>query len=110
MLRGGLAHLRCVLSSPGVLPRAAPRGPAPALRPHSAALQPTHPTSDPSTVHADIYDEFCAKSAARAAARVVGDPFTDGVEQGPQVDEDQMNKVRLVGGWGRGAGGVLRGS
>lgn len=44
-------------------------------------------------VHADIYDEFVAKSAERAKNRVVGDPFADGCEQGPQVDQDQMEKI-----------------
>lgn len=42
-----------------------------------------------SYVHEDIYDEFCAKAAARAAKRVVGDPFQEGVEQGPQIDEGE---------------------
>lgn len=32
-----------------------------------------------------IYDKFVRKAAERAAKRKVGDPFTDGVEQGPQV-------------------------
>jgi acyl-CoA reductase-like NAD-dependent aldehyde dehydrogenase len=35
-------------------------------------------------VEEKIYNEFVEKSAARAKARTVGDPFT-GVEQGPQV-------------------------
>lgn len=34
-----------------------------------------------------------AKAAARAQRRVVGDPFEEGVEQGPQVDQDQLNKI-----------------
>lgn len=32
-----------------------------------------------------MYDEFVEKSKARALKRVVGDPFKEGVEQGPQV-------------------------
>jgi hypothetical protein len=36
-------------------------------------------------VHERVYDEFVEKSKARALKRVVGDPFRDGVEQGPQV-------------------------
>jgi aldehyde dehydrogenase (NAD+) len=44
-------------------------------------------------VHEDIYEEFCAKAAARAQKRVVGDPFEEGVEQGPQVDQDQLDKI-----------------
>jgi len=44
-------------------------------------------------VHEKIYDEFVARSVARAAKRVVGDPFAVNVEQGPQVDEEQHKKV-----------------
>ena len=33
------------------------------------------------------------KSAARARRRKVGDPFDSSVEQGPQVDESQFDKV-----------------
>lgn len=36
-------------------------------------------------VHESIYEEFVEKSKARALKRVVGDPFRNGVEQGPQV-------------------------
>lgn len=34
-----------------------------------------------------IYDEFVERSAARAKARVVGNPFDPKVEQGPQVNK-----------------------
>lgn len=34
-----------------------------------------------------------AKSAERAKKRSVGDPFQEGVEQGPQVDRDQLEKI-----------------
>nr|AWK59819.1 aldehyde dehydrogenase [Syntrichia caninervis] len=44
-------------------------------------------------VHESIYDEFVEKSKARALKRVVGDPFRSGVEQGPQVNKEQFNKV-----------------
>lgn len=44
-------------------------------------------------VHESIYDEFVEKSKVRALKRVVGDPFMTGVEQGPQVDKEQFNKV-----------------
>lgn len=43
-------------------------------------------------VHAAVYDEFVEKSVAAAAARTVGDPFTS-VDQGPQVDQEQFNKI-----------------
>ena len=44
-------------------------------------------------VHECVYEEFIEKSKARALRRVVGDPFKEGVEQGPQVDSEQFNKV-----------------
>ncbi|MQL77241.1 hypothetical protein Taro_009648 [Colocasia esculenta] len=44
-------------------------------------------------VHEKVYDEFLEKARARALNRVVGDPFKKGVEQGPQIDEDQFNKI-----------------
>jgi aldehyde dehydrogenase (NAD+) len=39
------------------------------------------------------YDEFVEKSAKRAKARKVGDPFDPKTEQGPQVDQAQFDKV-----------------
>ncbi len=39
------------------------------------------------------YDEFVEKSVARAKKRTVGNPFDRNTEQGPQVDQDQFNKV-----------------
>lgn len=44
-------------------------------------------------VHERVYDEFVEKSKARALKRVVGDPFRKGVEQGPQIDDEQFNKI-----------------
>ncbi|XP_019437160.1 PREDICTED: aldehyde dehydrogenase family 2 member B4, mitochondrial-like isoform X2 [Lupinus angustifolius] len=44
-------------------------------------------------VHERIYDEFLEKSKARALRRVVGDPFKKGVEQGPQIDKEQFEKI-----------------
>ncbi|XP_019197325.1 PREDICTED: aldehyde dehydrogenase family 2 member B7, mitochondrial-like [Ipomoea nil] len=44
-------------------------------------------------VHERIYDEFVEKAKARAMRRVVGDPFKKGVEQGPQIDSEQFEKV-----------------
>ncbi|CAL5441192.1 unnamed protein product [Camellia sinensis] len=44
-------------------------------------------------VHERIYDEFLEKAKARAMKRVVGDPFKKGVEQGPQIDSEQFEKV-----------------
>ncbi len=44
-------------------------------------------------VEEKIYDEFVERSAARARRRTVGDPFDAKTEQGPQVDQDQFDKV-----------------
>nr|CAD1826677.1 unnamed protein product [Ananas comosus var. bracteatus] len=44
-------------------------------------------------VHEKVYDEFVEKAKARALKRVVGDPFKKGVEQGPQIDDEQFSKV-----------------
>jgi len=44
-------------------------------------------------VEEKCYDEFVAKSVQRAKKRKVGDPFDAAVEQGPQVDKEQFNKV-----------------
>jgi aldehyde dehydrogenase (NAD+) len=44
-------------------------------------------------VEESIYDEFVERSVERAKKRVVGDPFDPNSQQGPQVDEDQYNKI-----------------
>lgn len=44
-------------------------------------------------VHESIYDEFVDRSVEKAKNRKVGDPFHPATEQGPQVDEEQMNKI-----------------
>lgn len=43
-------------------------------------------------VHEDIYDEFVKKSIERAKRRTVGDPW-ENPENGPQIDEEQFNKI-----------------
>jgi aldehyde dehydrogenase (NAD+) len=40
-----------------------------------------------------IYDEFVERSTARAKKRTVGDPFDAKTEQGPQVNDEQFDKV-----------------
>lgn len=40
-----------------------------------------------------IYDEFVERSAERAKKRTVGNPFDLNIEQGPQVDAEQMEKI-----------------
>src|SRR5579859_1302653 len=44
-------------------------------------------------VEEKCYDEFVERSVARAKKRTVGNPFDANTEQGPQVDQDQFNKV-----------------
>ena len=44
-------------------------------------------------VEEKAYDEFVDRSVARAKKRTVGNPFDKNTEQGPQVDQDQFNKV-----------------
>lgn len=44
-------------------------------------------------VHENIYDEFVAKSRELAKKRKIGDPWDPTTINGPQIDEDQMNKI-----------------
>jgi len=44
-------------------------------------------------VEEEIYDKFVEKSLALAKARKVGDPFEEGTTQGPQIDQDQHDKI-----------------
>lgn len=44
-------------------------------------------------VQSGIYDEFVEKSAKLAAGRVVGNPFDMSVQQGPQINEEQLDKI-----------------
>jgi aldehyde dehydrogenase (NAD+) len=44
-------------------------------------------------VEEKAYDEFVDRSVARAKKRTVGNPFEKSTEQGPQVDQEQFNKV-----------------
>jgi len=40
-----------------------------------------------------IYDKFVALSAERAKRRTVGSPWEDSNEQGPQIDQEQFDKI-----------------
>jgi aldehyde dehydrogenase (NAD+) len=40
-----------------------------------------------------IYDDFVQRSIERAKKRIVGDPFDDSTEQGPQISLEQMDKI-----------------
>ncbi|GBP23965.1 Retinal dehydrogenase 1 [Eumeta japonica] len=44
-------------------------------------------------VQSKIYDEFVKRAVEYAKKRKVGNPFTEGNQNGPQVDEEMMNKV-----------------
>ncbi|KAL2903237.1 Aldehyde dehydrogenase family 2 member B7 mitochondrial [Bienertia sinuspersici] len=40
-----------------------------------------------------FFNQFVEKAKARAINRTVGDPFRQGIEQGPQIDPEQFNKI-----------------
>jgi len=44
-------------------------------------------------VEEKIYDQFVEKSVARAAQRKTGDPFDEATEHGPQISQEQMDKI-----------------
>jgi len=44
-------------------------------------------------VHESIYEDFVRRSAERSARRTTGDPFNPTNENGPQIDETQLNKI-----------------
>lgn len=44
-------------------------------------------------VHEDIYDKFVELSVAKAKARKLGNPLDMETEQGPQIDDEQFNKI-----------------
>ncbi|MBK1989805.1 aldehyde dehydrogenase family protein [Sphaerospermopsis aphanizomenoides BCCUSP55] len=44
-------------------------------------------------VEEKCYDEFVARSVEIARQRIVGDPFDPNTQQGPQVDQEQFNRV-----------------
>ncbi len=58
-------------------------------------------------VEQSIYDAFVEKSADRARRRIVGDPLDPATEQGPQVDQEQFEKVMNYIESGRAEGAAL---
>lgn len=44
-------------------------------------------------VQEEIYDDFVKKSRELAMQRKVGDPYEAGVQNGPQIDDEQFNKI-----------------
>ncbi|CAL9115274.1 unnamed protein product [Musa textilis] len=68
----------------------------------ASPLRPTFASFDPGEicvagsrvyVQEGIYDEFVRKAAESAKSWVVGDPFDPNVQQGPQVDKTQFERV-----------------
>jgi len=55
-----------------------------------------------------IYDEFVERSAERAKKRTIGNPFDLNTEQGPQVNEEQMEKILGLIQTGKQQGAVIR--
>ncbi|CAK8690019.1 unnamed protein product [Clavelina lepadiformis] len=47
-------------------------------------------------VEESIYDEFVKRSVERAAKRTVGSPWEEGIEQGPQIDTEQFEKIQAL--------------
>ncbi|KAL0421349.1 UNVERIFIED_CONTAM: Aldehyde dehydrogenase family 2 member B7, mitochondrial [Sesamum latifolium] len=58
-------------------------------------------------VHEKVYDEFVEKAKARALKRAVGDPFRAGMEQGPQIDAEQFEKILKYIRWGKESGATV---
>ncbi|XP_071780132.2 aldehyde dehydrogenase 1A1-like [Centroberyx gerrardi] len=44
-------------------------------------------------VEEPIYDEFVRRSVEKARSKVLGDPLLPGVDQGPQIDQKQFDKI-----------------
>jgi len=59
-------------------------------------------------VHESIYDEFVKRSIEKAKKRSVGNPFDLATENGPQIDETQLNKILGLIESGKTAGANLQ--
>jgi aldehyde dehydrogenase (NAD+) len=58
-------------------------------------------------VHANIYDKFVEKTVEASKKRVLGDPLQAGVDQGPQIDKDQFDKIMSYISKGKQEGAAL---
>jgi len=58
-------------------------------------------------VEAGIYDAFVKKATQLALERKVGDPFEDGTQQGPQIDQEQLTKIEELMTSGKKEGATL---
>ncbi|TFJ85075.1 hypothetical protein NSK_003499 [Nannochloropsis salina CCMP1776] len=59
-------------------------------------------------VHDNIYDEFVEKSVKLAKKKRVGDPFHPDSEQGPQVSQEQLDRILRYVGIGQEEGASLQ--
>ncbi|KAK8930717.1 Aldehyde dehydrogenase family 2 member C4 [Platanthera zijinensis] len=58
-------------------------------------------------VHENIYDEFLKKSVEMAKSTAIGDPFDPRVQQGPQTDKKQFEKILRYIECGKNEGATL---
>ncbi|XP_029663327.1 retinal dehydrogenase 1 [Formica exsecta] len=58
-------------------------------------------------VHSKIYDEFVKYAKQLALAREVGDPFDSKTDQGPQIDQDMLDKIMGLINSGKQQGAVV---
>lgn len=59
-------------------------------------------------VQEEIYEKFLEKSVQLAQKRKVGDPFDDSTVQGPQIDDEQFNKILGLIDSGKKEGAALK--
>ena len=55
-------------------------------------------------MHESIYERFVSAAAARAAKVTLGNGFTSGADQGPQVDQPSLDKIKRLVASGVAAG------
>lgn len=58
-------------------------------------------------VQDSVYDEFCERMVAANERRRVGDPFDPATQHGPQVDQDQFDKILRYVDYGKQEGAQL---
>ncbi|RLU17651.1 hypothetical protein DMN91_009887 [Ooceraea biroi] len=59
-------------------------------------------------VHSKIYDEFVKRAKQLALNRKVGDPFDKKTDQGPQIDDEMLNKIIDLINSGKQQGAVVQ--
>ncbi|CAL8248703.1 unnamed protein product [Merluccius merluccius] len=58
-------------------------------------------------VEEPIYEKFVRRSVEKARSKVLGDPLTPGVDQGPQIDRKQFDKIMELMESGKREGATL---